>query len=127
MFDEDQVTGQHRQIETIKRAVQGQSERGLYLRGLRACRTAAMLNQRELAARAHTYQSTINALERQNRAASLAMVRRLCEALDVGPADLCSADPEGPPCLPFWAEKKRYQPEPTTGSDDPGAETTSNI
>lgn len=83
MFDEDQVAGQHRQIETIKRAVKGQSERGLYLRGLRACRTAAMLNQRELAARAHTYQSTINALERQIRAASLAMVRRLCEALDV--------------------------------------------
>lgn len=44
MFDEDQVAGQHRQIETIKRAVKGQSERGLYLRGLRACRTAAMLN-----------------------------------------------------------------------------------
>lgn len=127
MFDEDQRAGQHRQLETIKRAVKGQSERGLYLRGLRACRTVAMLNQRELAARAHTHQGTINALERQSRAASPAMVRRLCEALDVGPADLCSADPEGPPFVPFRAEKKRYRSGPTIGSDAPGdAEKTTN-
>jgi transcriptional regulator with XRE-family HTH domain len=120
MFDEDQVTGQHRQIETIKRAVKGQSERGLYLRGLRACRTAAMLNQRELAARAHMYQSTINALERQNRAASLTMVRRLCEALDVGPADLCSADPEHPSDKDFTVAVKK------TGGADEDVKTISN-
>lgn len=120
MFDEDQVIGQHRQIETVKRAVQGQSKRGLYLRGLRACRTAAMLNQRELAARAHTYQSTINALERQNRAASLAMVRRLCEALNVGPADLCSAEPEHPLHKDFTAAVKK------TGGADEDIKTISN-
>lgn len=120
MFNEDQVAGQHRRIETIKRAVQGQSERGLYLRGLRACRTAAMLNQRELAARAHTYQSTINALERQNRAASLAMVRRLCEALDVGPADLCSAEPEHPSDKDFTAAVKK------TGGANEDIKTISN-
>ncbi len=126
MSDEEHRDRWHRQIETIKRAVKNQSQRGLYLRGLRACRTAAMLNQRELAARAHTYQSTINALERQGRAASPTMVRRLCEALDVGPADLCSADQEDLPRIPLWAEKNHYRLEPTTGPDNPEDATPSS-
>jgi ribosome-binding protein aMBF1 (putative translation factor) len=67
--------------------------RGLYLPSLRAARVAAMISQRELAELAGTHQSTIHALEHQDRAASPSVLRRLCQALGVGPGDLCSTHP----------------------------------
>lgn len=91
MLEADRRGTRHRQVETIKRSADIQSSRGLYVPGLRACRMAAMLTQRELADLAQTYQSTVHELESLGRPASLTMLRRLCHAMDVGPEDLCSA------------------------------------
>ncbi len=78
-----------KQGETINNALAGEpNNRGAYLQGLRACRLMAALSQRELARKIGTHQSTICALESQNRGAYPKTIRRLCEALEVEPVDL---------------------------------------
>jgi transcriptional regulator with XRE-family HTH domain len=57
------------------------------LNGLRACRIAAVLTQKELADLAGTSQTTIADLERWE-GADLRLLQQLCEALNVAPEDL---------------------------------------
>jgi DNA-binding Xre family transcriptional regulator len=81
------------QATTIKRQAGDTNTRGAYLYGLRACRRAAALTQRELAEMSGTYQSTIHDLENRRRGAYPKTIRGLCQALDVGPSELLCQDP----------------------------------
>ena len=75
--------------------MRGPKGRGVYLPGLWSCRVAAGLTQRELAGLIGSYQSTICALEAQSRGAYPTTLKRLCEALEVEPAELlCPEAPE---------------------------------
>jgi transcriptional regulator with XRE-family HTH domain len=82
------------QVSTIKRQAGDTNDRGAYLYGLRACRRAAALTQRELAEMSGTYQSTICDLENHKRGAYPRTIRGLCRALEVDPADLLGKDPQ---------------------------------
>lgn len=67
--------------------------RSYLLPGLIACRLAAAISQRELAARIGGTQSTVRELERGYRGAFVSTLHKLCEALEVKPADLlCGSD-----------------------------------
>lgn len=82
-----------RQVETIKKSVaQGSNGRGTLLPGLRAARLASALTQRELAWSIESNQGTIHDLERQARGAYPKTIRRLCQALNVDPADLLTGE-----------------------------------
>lgn len=84
----------HGQDEPIENGpLRKRDNRGAYLRGLRACRLMAALSQRDLAERIGTHQSTICALESQNRGAYPRTIRKLCEALKVEPSDLIYGGP----------------------------------
>lgn len=72
----------------------GPRGRGVYLPGLWSKRVCAGLTQRELAGLIGSYQSTICALESQNRGAYPKTLRRLCEALGAEPADLLTVQQE---------------------------------
>ena len=84
----------HEQDEPIENGpLRKRDNRGAYLRGLRACRLVAALSQRDLAERIGAHQSTICALESQNRGAYPKTIRKLCEALKVEPPDLIYGGP----------------------------------
>ena len=78
------------QVKTIKEelAIEDGNNRGVPLQGLRYCRLALGVTQRELADMAGVHQSAISALERNTRRAYPKTIRMLCEALKVEPADL---------------------------------------
>jgi DNA-binding XRE family transcriptional regulator len=64
------------------------------LLGLKACRLAAGLSQRELARAIGANQWTIAELEKEvGRGANMITIRRLCRALKVMPADLICREP----------------------------------
>jgi transcriptional regulator with XRE-family HTH domain len=73
------------------------SGRTVRLQGLKACREASGLSQRQLAKLVGTNQTTISDLEERyaHRGAYVFTIRRLCEALEVAPADLI-CNREGP-------------------------------
>jgi DNA-binding Xre family transcriptional regulator len=85
---EQRTCRRQQQVKGIKRLAHETNNRGMHLNGLWSCRIAAGLTQRELAAMIGSHQSTIHALERQNRGAYPKTIKRLCEALEVEPADL---------------------------------------
>lgn len=94
MTQEARTMRRQRQAEAIKRLAHGaQKGRGVHLRGLWACRMAAGLTQRQLAATIGANQNTIHELENQSRGAYPGTIRRLCEALEVEPADLICMEP----------------------------------
>src|SRR4051794_9594711 len=74
-----------------QRLGRGPRGRGVYLPLLWSVRVCAGLTQRELAGLIGSYQSTICALESQNRGAYPRTLRRLCEALGVEPGDLLTS------------------------------------
>jgi DNA-binding Xre family transcriptional regulator len=82
-----------RQVEAIKagaRTLNG--GRSHLLQGLRACRLAAGLSQRQVAQRIGSNQTTVRELERLSRGAYPKTIQRLCRALEVTPEDLlCSS------------------------------------
>jgi transcriptional regulator with XRE-family HTH domain len=54
---------------------------------------AAGISQRELAEKIGGTQASVRQLERQRRGAYVSTLRKLCEALEVGPDDLlCDSD-----------------------------------
>jgi transcriptional regulator with XRE-family HTH domain len=71
------------------RRVAKQQRQSVGLNGLRACRVAASLTQKELAELVGSNQTTIVDLEYWDRADD-AMLQRLCRALKVAPEDLIS-------------------------------------
>lgn len=89
----------HLQVDRIKaRGTFGNAPGTALLRGLKACRVASGLTQRELARRIGSNQSTIVKLEKRYapRGAYMKTIRKLCLALDVSPADLmCGPEKEG--------------------------------
>jgi DNA-binding Xre family transcriptional regulator len=83
-----------RQVAAIKRGAKTTNEgRSHLLPGLRACRLAAGISQRELAAKIGGTQATVRQLEREYRGAFVSTIAKLCEALEVMPEDLlCAGD-----------------------------------
>ena len=79
-----------KQVKTIKKELvtQNGDNRGAHLPGLRYCRLAAGVTQRELATMAGVHQSTICVLEHNKRRAYPKTIRLLSKALDVEPADV---------------------------------------
>jgi transcriptional regulator with XRE-family HTH domain len=69
----------------------------VYLPGLWSVRICAGLTQRELAGLIGSYQSTICALESQNRGAYPKTLKRLCEALGAEPTELLTPQEEETP------------------------------
>ncbi len=78
------------QVKTIKKelATKGCDYRGAHLLGLRYCRLAAGVTQRELADMYGVHQSTVCALEHRKRRAYPKTIRLLSKALEVEPADV---------------------------------------
>jgi transcriptional regulator with XRE-family HTH domain len=89
----------HLQVDRIKAHGKfGNAPGTALLRGLKACREASGLIQRELAWRIGSNQSTIVKLEKRYapRGAYMKTIRKLCLALDVSPADLmCGPEKDG--------------------------------
>jgi transcriptional regulator with XRE-family HTH domain len=86
---QDERTERHRQIRAIKNEAKSlNGGRSYLLQGLRACRLAAGLTQRQLAAMIGSNQSTVRQLEREYRGAYPKTIQRLCNALEVTPEDL---------------------------------------
>ena len=89
----------HLQVNRIKaRGKFGNAPGTALLRGLKDCREASGLTQREVARRIGSNQSTIVKLEKRYapRGAYMKTIRKLCLALDVSPADLmCGPENEG--------------------------------
>jgi DNA-binding Xre family transcriptional regulator len=83
-----------RQVAAIKEGAQTNNDgRSYLLPGLRACRLAAGITQRELAEKIGGTQATVRELERGYRGAYVSTIRKLCEALEVVPKDLlCGSD-----------------------------------
>ena len=83
-----------RQVAVIKEGARTNTDgRSHLLLGLRACRLAAGISQRELAEKIGGTQAGVRQLERQRRGAYVSTLRKLCEALEVGPDDLlCDSD-----------------------------------
>ena len=83
-----------RRVAAIKEGARTNNDgRSHLVPGLRACRLAAGLSQRELAARIGSTQATVRQLERGHRGAYVSTIRKLCEALGVVPEDmLCGSD-----------------------------------
>ena len=92
MIKEKLKHDQRRQVDAVKRLGRNTNSRGLHLPGLWACRMAAGLTQRDLALAIGSNQATIHELERSLRSAYPKTVRKLCEALNVEPADLLCAE-----------------------------------
>lgn len=88
MIEKQHKHARRREVDAIKKLEHADLGRGVPLRGLWACRMAAGLTQRGLAEAVGTNQGTIHSLERLDRGAYQTTVRRLCEALEVEPADL---------------------------------------
>jgi DNA-binding XRE family transcriptional regulator len=89
---------QRRQPKVATRRLgRGPGGRGVYLPGLWSVRVCAGLTQRELAGLIGSYQSTICALESQNRGAYPKTLRLLCDALGAEPTDLLTAQEEETP------------------------------
>jgi transcriptional regulator with XRE-family HTH domain len=65
-----------------------QSNRGIYLPGLRPARQRLGRTQRQLAFRAGVGQGTVSKLERFERGAYPRTLQKLAAALEVSPADL---------------------------------------
>jgi DNA-binding XRE family transcriptional regulator len=82
---------------TTQRLERGPRGRGVYLPGLWSVRICAGLTQRELAGLIGSYQSTICALESQNRGAYPKTLKRLCEALGAEPTELLTPQEEETP------------------------------
>lgn len=78
------------QVKAIKKELdtKGCDNRGAHLPGLRNCRLAAGITQRELADMAGIHQSTICALEQNKRGAYPKTIRLLSKTLEVEPADV---------------------------------------
>ncbi len=77
------------QVVAIKEGAKTNNDgRSHLVPGLRACRLAAGITQRELAARIGGTQATVRQLERGYRGAFVSTIRKLCEALGVVPEDL---------------------------------------
>jgi DNA-binding Xre family transcriptional regulator len=95
MIEKQRKHERRREVEAIKKLERANPGRGVPLRGLWACRMAAGLSQRGLAARVGTSQGTIHSLESLSRGAYPKTVSRLCEALEVEPADLLCAKATG--------------------------------
>lgn len=84
----EQVNRLKRQSDVVKRRVT------VRLHGLKPCRLAAGLSQRELAQMIGGNQWTIAQLENEGgRGANMVTIRRLCRALKVMPADLICREP----------------------------------
>ena len=83
-----------RQVAVIKEGARTNTDgRSHLLLGLRACRLAAGISQRELAEKIGGTQASVRQLERQRRGAYVSTLRKLCEALEVMPEDLlCGGD-----------------------------------
>jgi transcriptional regulator with XRE-family HTH domain len=82
-------TERHRQIRAIKKEAKSlNGGRSYLLQGLRACRLAAGLTQRQVAEMIGSNQSTVRQLEREYRGAYPKTIQRLCNALEVTPEDL---------------------------------------
>jgi DNA-binding Xre family transcriptional regulator len=92
MIEQELKHDQRRQVDAVKRLGRDSKSRGVHLPGLWACRMAAGLTQRDLALAIGSNQATIHELERSLRGAYPKTVRRLCEALNVQPADLLCAE-----------------------------------
>jgi transcriptional regulator with XRE-family HTH domain len=74
--------------EVEKREQARTCSKGTYLTSLRSVRQQKAWTQRRLAARAGTAQGTISKLEKLERAAYAATIRKLASALGVSPEDL---------------------------------------
>ena len=89
----------HLQVDRIKAHGKfGNAPGTALLRGLKACREASGLTQRELAQKIGSNQSTIVKLEKRYapRGAYMKTIRKLCLALHVSPADLmCGPEKDG--------------------------------
>ena len=83
-----------RRVAAIKKGARTNNYgRSHLLLGLRACRLAAGITQRELAEKIGGTQATVRQLERGHRGAYVYTLRKLCEALEVEPEDLlCGTD-----------------------------------
>ena len=92
MIEQELKHNQRRQVDTVKRLGRDTNSRGLLIPGLWACRIAVGLSQRDLAMAIGSNQATIHELERSLRSAYPKTVRKLCEALNVEPADLLWAE-----------------------------------
>jgi DNA-binding Xre family transcriptional regulator len=92
MIEQELKHDQRRQVDAVKRLARDTNSRGLLIPGLWACRIAAGLTQRDLATAIGSNQATIHELERSLRGAYPKTLRKLCEALNVEPADLLCAE-----------------------------------
>jgi transcriptional regulator with XRE-family HTH domain len=93
---DDEVLERRRQVNRIKKkGLYGGGPGTVFLRGLKGCRVAAGFSQRRLASMIGTNQATISQLEKGygSRGAYMSTVRKLCQALDVSPADLIRGKP----------------------------------
>jgi DNA-binding Xre family transcriptional regulator len=80
---------QQHQVNMVKKiAHSGPGHRGVYLPGLWYCRVARSLSQRELAELVGMSQTSIQQLEAEVRGAYPSTIRKLSQALNVGPTDL---------------------------------------
>jgi DNA-binding Xre family transcriptional regulator len=80
---------QRRQVNRIKKGAHAYAPGTVFLRGLKERRLAAGLSQRKLAEMIGSNQATVQQLETVNRrGAYMKTIRRLCQALEVSPADL---------------------------------------
>jgi transcriptional regulator with XRE-family HTH domain len=91
----EERTERHRQIQAIKKEARSLNDgRSYLLQGLRACRLAAGLTQRQVAEMIESNQSTVRQLEREYRGAYPKTIQRLCVALEVTPEDLLCGERE---------------------------------
>lgn len=78
----------HQVVEIGKETKPASNGRSHRLLGLKACRLAVGLTQRDLAQKAGSSRSTIRQLESGRRGAYASTIRRLCAALGVAPETL---------------------------------------
>jgi DNA-binding Xre family transcriptional regulator len=94
----DETAEQRRRVAIIKeKAESTNGGRSYLLKGLWACRLAAGMTQRQLAAATGSTQATVGRLERGDRGAYLKTILHLCEVLGVAPEDLLSGDSPSEP------------------------------
>ena len=99
-------------VAIIKAAAKSTNDgRSYLLRGLRSCRLAAGLTQRQLAEAMAGSQATVGQLERQQRGAYLKTMTRLCDALGVALEDLLIDH------SPELGETHRHVSDDTNGGD----------
>jgi len=89
----NEKTERSRRVTAIKETAKSTNGgRSYLLKGLRACRLAAGLTQRELADAMGGSQATVGLLERGCRGAYLGTIACLCDALGIAPEDLLSGN-----------------------------------